>query len=265
MAFEVASVREDPAGKYQSPPYSIDADDDGDIPSSGIFLADLPLTGYISFAYKLPAQHTMLEHVPDWAKKTHFVIQARVPGKPTKDQLRLMMQSLLEDRFKLKLHFETQVEPVLFMTLMKPGMLGPKLRKHSDGPPCTVVAPHPPNSTLTFDMFPCEGYLAIDRPDHTVLSGARNTTMQLMAAFFTNVGHMRPIVDQTGLSGKIDFSMEYTPEPRDPLKAGAGAEEEFSGTTFLEAVNDQLGLKLTSGKAPLSIPVIDNVEMPSPN
>ena len=265
MTFEVASVREDPTGKYQTPPYSIDSDDDGDISSSGIFLADLPLTSYISFAYKLDQQHPMLEHLPEWVKNKHFVIQARVPGKPTKDQLRLMMQSLLADRFKLELHFETETVPVLFMTLIKPGKNGAGLRQHSDGPPCTVVVPHPPNSTASFDMFPCNVYLAINQADHTILAGARNTTVELMAAFFTNVGHMRPIVNETGLSGKIDFSMVYTPEPKDPLKAGTGNEEEFSGTTFLEAIKDQLGLKLEPGKSPIPIPVVDHVEMPSQN
>jgi len=264
MTFEVASVREDPTGKYKSPPYSTDSDDEV-IDSQGIFEADLPLTGYISFAYKLDQQHPMLEHLPPWATSKHFEIQARVAGKPTKDQLRLMMQSLLEDRFKLKLHFEMREMPVLFMTLIHPGKPGPGLRLHSDGPPCDVVAPRPPNATASFEMFPCYAYIAINKPDHTVLAGSRNTTTRLMAAFFTNVGHMRPIVDQTGLNGKIDFSMTYTPERRGPAPTGADAGEEFAGTTFADAIKDQLGLKLEPGKAQLPIPVVDHVEMPTKN
>jgi len=262
--FEVASVREDLSGKYSTPPFSIDSDDDF-ADTGGLFTADGPLTTYISFAYKLSQQHNMLSHLPDWAKSKHFEIQARAAGHPTKDQMRLMMQSLLADRFKLALHFETQETQVLVMTLTKPGKMGPRLRLHADGPPCNVVAPHTPGSTVTFDMFPCRSYMAINMPDNVLLAGARNTTAELMGAFFTNVGHMRPIVDRTGIAGNIDFSMMYTPEKRGAAAGSADASVDLPETTFEQAVKDQLGLKLEPAKAPLQIPVIDHVEMPSEN
>ena len=124
MAFEVASVREDPSGKFLSPT-PFDSDDDNSNVSS-IFTADLPLTSYISFAYKLSKMHPMLANLPQWAETKHFVINARGVGNPTKDQLRLMMQTLLADRFRLAIHFEAQETPVLLMTLLKPGKLGPR-------------------------------------------------------------------------------------------------------------------------------------------
>jgi uncharacterized protein (TIGR03435 family) len=262
--FEAASIREDPERKYKSPPYSTDADDDGVIPA-GLFIADSALTSYISFAYKLPQQHPMLEHLPQWAKERHFVIEARPEGTPTKDELRLMMQSLLADRFHLRLHFESREEPVLIMTLRTPGRPGPGLRLHKDGPPCTVATEHKPGTPVTFDMFPCGQYLAIDRRDHTVLAGARNTTIELMSAFFNNVGQLRPIVDRTGIAGTVDFSMVYAPEPRGSAAVEANAYTPSAGVPFLDAIKDQLGLRLESGKASLRIPVVDDVQPPSPN
>jgi len=263
MEFEVASVREDPSGKYVGPPFSTDADDDFS-DAGGLFTADSPLSGYISFAYKLPQQNPMISNLPQWAKSKHFEIQARAAGKPTKDQMRLMMQSLLADRFKLAVHFEAQEMPVLVMALAKPGKMGPRLRLHADGPPCDVVAPRPAGAPVTFDMFRCNLYLAINEPDNVILAGARNTTVQLMAAFFTNVGHMRPIVDRTGIAGTIDFSMEYTPEKRGGSTA-ADAPADVPGTMFEQAVKDQLGLKLEPAKAPVNVLVVDRVELPTEN
>jgi uncharacterized protein (TIGR03435 family) len=264
MEFEVASVREDASGKYKPPPFSIDPDDDF-VDTGGLFTADLSLQGYIDFAYKLPQQYNLLSHLPDWARKKQFEIQARAPANTTKDQMRLMMQALLADRFKLVLHYEKQETDALLMTLAKPGKMGPRLRLHADGPPCTVVASRPPGAAVTFDMFRCNSYIAINMPENVILAGARNTTVESMAAFFSNVGHMQPIVDRTGIGGNIDFSMEYTPERRGASAANADGQAEVPGTTFDQAVKDQLGLKLEPAKVPLEIPVVDHIEMPSEN
>ncbi len=265
MSFEVASIRQDPSGKFTTPPYSIDSDDDY-TSTGGLFTADAPLTTYVSFAYKLDQMHSMLSHLPKWASTEHFEIRARAAGNPTKDQMRLMMQSLLADRFRLAIHFETRELPVLALTLLKPGKLGPKLRPHAEGPACNVVAPRTANSTVNLDMFPCNVYMAFNNPDHVILAGARNTTVELMAAFFSNMGQLgRPVVDRTGLSGKIDFAVEFTPEPSGSRATDAAPQSDLPAETFLEAVNDQLGLRLEPTKATLEIPVVDHVEMPSEN
>src|SRR5580658_5634043 len=70
-----------------------------------------------------------------------FDIEAQAPGNPTKDQMRLMIQSLLAERFKLAVHFETRDAPVFALTLVKPGKTGPKLLPHSEGPPCPDYTP----------------------------------------------------------------------------------------------------------------------------
>ena len=158
--FEAASVREDPTPKYMvSMP--VDSDEDW-VPTRGLFDVEGPLTrSTCSSALRtaqLPQQHNMLSYLPEWAKTKYFKIQARAAGDPTKDQMRLMVQALLVERFKLALHFEAQDTPVLVMSLTKPGTMGPRLRLHKDGPPCDVVTPRPPGATITFtDMFSVQG------------------------------------------------------------------------------------------------------------
>jgi uncharacterized protein (TIGR03435 family) len=106
--------------------------------------------------------------------------------------------------------------------------------------------------------------VATDRPD-LYLAGARNTTVELMAAFFANVGYKKPVVDRTGITDRIDFSMEYVPERRGTPASGGDTEAAVPGATFDQAVKNQLGLRLEPGRAPLQIPVVDRVEMPSEN
>ena len=82
-------------------------------------------------------------HLPKWADTDYFEIQARGPANATKDQMRLMMQSLLAERFQLAVHFETHEISVLAVALIKPGKPGPGLSPHDQGPPCH--APSSPN------------------------------------------------------------------------------------------------------------------------
>ena len=79
----------------------------------------------------------MFAHLPKWVITDRYSIDARAAGNPTKDQMRLMVQSLLADRFQLAAHFATQEVPVFALTVVKDGKLGPKLIAHADG----VLAP----------------------------------------------------------------------------------------------------------------------------
>jgi uncharacterized protein (TIGR03435 family) len=103
-----------------------------------------------------------------------------------------------------------------------------------------------------------------------ILFGGRDTTMEMMARSFSIARLGRPVVDETGLTGKYDFTLNYAPEPG-TFGTGPGAEPQDApasgaqGPSFLEAVKDQLGLKLKPGKAPLKVLVIDQVERPTQN
>ena len=267
MAFDVVSVRPD-KGPFRSPNFPLDVGDafesmQTNLAPHGRFSADFALLTYIRFAYKLSLtqeqREAMLARLPKWAGTDRFEIEARAEGNPARDQMRLMMQSLLADRFKLAVHFETQVVPVLALTPVKPGKMGPKLHPHAEGAPCDAPAEKPADGA---QLFPprCDVYMMAMSPEHMNRSGSRNTTMDLFASAIPGMGRVgRPVVNQTGLSGKYDFVLEWTPEPTSPVAPTA------DGPTFLDALREQLGLKLESTKAPLTLLVIDHVELPSEN
>jgi bla regulator protein blaR1 len=294
MSFDVASVKlsKIPAvvtvGPNQAPPrpptFSLGPDDAK--PRGGHFYARFDVGSYIQFAYKLAPFQTAaaLADAPKWLGTDRFEIEAEAQGNPTKDQMRLMMRSLLAERFKLTVHFETKQIPVLALRQVKAGKLGPKLVPHSQGPPCPEYQGFALDlSDPRKEVFPhdCVAGAGRGMPDGTQFIGRRNTTMAIAALDFYNAGSGageidRPVVDQTGLNGTFDFLVEYKsannnglppalrPAPDNPPVA-APPSDEFGGALFVEALRQQLGIKLVRTKAPVRMLVIDRVERPSEN
>jgi uncharacterized protein (TIGR03435 family) len=182
-------------------------------------------------------------------------------GKPTKDQLRVMMQALLVERFGLRLHFERQTVPVLALTLAKPGKTGPQLIPHAQGPPCektTDTSDSTPQGT-TATVFPRVCYMYGAHPLQSGLFefGSRSTPMSQLAQVLPHMEDQGyPIVDQTGLVGSYDFTLSFVLRSRQPP---------MDGPEFLTSLKDQLGLVLKKTTEPLEVLVIDHVEEPSPN
>jgi len=262
LSFEVASIKLADPEKFTPPNFALNFLDsfEGANPH-GRFVAQFPVQIYLAFAYKLfpysqDQKDAMLANVPKWISTDQYAINAQAEGDPTKDQMRLMMQSLLADRFKLAVHFERLEVPVLALVLDKPGKMGPKLSPHSNGPACDALQ-------LPSDVFPpvCNAIMATGRPNNSILMGSRNVTMAQVAATFTISGRLtRPVVDQTGLDGRFDFTLEWIRDSND----GALADLQ-EGTVFQEALQEQLGLKLKSTKVSMDTLVIDHVERPSEN
>jgi uncharacterized protein (TIGR03435 family) len=270
MAFEVASIRLSKPGTFTPPSFPL-SPDDAYSPNGGVLSADFPLGIYLIFAYKIVdiSQYESLEaQMPKWAETDSYTIHAKAEGNPTKDQMRLMVQALLADRFKLAVHFKNQEVPVLAATLIKPGKLGPKLRAHVDGPPCDGPASTKGSSANGVDVFPstCGVFSAQATPTHNILLGSRNSTMAQIVAVLPTVAKLnRPGVDRTGLSGRFDFTIEWTPERNTSAVPGEQTQAELQGTTIYEALKEQLGLKLESTKASMEVLVVDHVERPSEN
>jgi bla regulator protein BlaR1 len=273
MTFDVASVRMSPT--FVPPIFGLDlADSYGTSDPQGHFFATFPLSSFIGFAYKLtftPEQKEAMEdRLPKWFANDFFQINARAEGNPTKDQMRVMMQSLLADRFNLKIHFETREVTAYAIVLRKSGKTGPKLRPHAEGPPCDLSqrSPSGDSPAKDTDVYPpvCDRYKLISKSKGVLLLGSRNTTMALLAAYLPSVEDLgRPLVDETGLSGRFDFTLEWTPEEDGPSTSETGTAIASSDATFLEAVKEQLGLEFKAAKAPLRILVIDHIEKPSEN
>jgi uncharacterized protein (TIGR03435 family) len=269
LRFQTASIRLDKSGTFKKPNFPLSADD-GLPPSDGTFYADFPLIVSIQFAYKLwftPEEtRALYASLPKWVLSDAYEIRAQAAGKPTKDQMRLMLQSLLAERFGLKVHFEDQQLRVFALTLIKPGKLGPKLSPHVAS--CAVAPPAKEASAKDVFPPPCldQALMTIPKPNHVRLTGTRNTTMPLIATYLSSIGELdRPVIDQTGLEGRFDFSLEFTPDSSLPAPGDPDAEPGPSVTTFRAALQEQLGLKLEATKAVRSVLVVDAVERPTEN
>jgi uncharacterized protein (TIGR03435 family) len=245
-------------------------------PTGGLFSAtDVSLSQYLAFAYKLNEErmHAVQSQLPKWANTNRYDIQAKASGNPTKDQMRLMMQALLADRIKLALHYETRQVPVFALVLDKPGKLGPQLQLHPNASPCSSAptpGPGPEFSTTVAGGFPeicgvITGGLQPSAPGRLRI-GARGVPAAMFASMM-NVGVTgidRPVLDKTGLTGKVDFVIEFTRQFNGPLPLDAPQPDE-SGPTYLEALKDQLGLKLVPQTGPVDVLIIDHIEESSPN
>jgi uncharacterized protein (TIGR03435 family) len=274
MAFSVASVKPDTADMNPETVHANVPMGNGDYynPTGGLFrTTDFSLSTYISFAYKLSSNDfkALSDQLPKWALSARYDIEARADGNPTKDQMRLMMQSLLADRFKLAVHWETKQIPVYAMVLDKPGKTGPQLMAHPKDAPCTTVYGEGPVGSASPDTLAnglpasCGGIQMLQPTvKDRIRYGARNVTLGLLANSLSgDAGLDRPMVDETGLSGTFDFTIEFPAEGVE----GPNPQPDQSGPTFVQALKDQLGLKLIEKNATVDVIVVDHIEEPTPN
>src|SRR5208337_1943145 len=208
---------------------------------------------------------------PSWIDSERYNIEAKEPDSVAEElpklppaqrgeQLRLMVQSLLADRFKLKLSRETKELPVYALVVAKNG---PKLQEAKPGDTY-------PNGIKGPDGRPAGG-AGMMRMGPGQLTGQGLPMASLAHLLSEQLG--RTILDQTELKGKYDFTLQWTPDqslagmPMGPEGGKPGTDNapppESSGPSIFTAIQEQLGLKLESTKGPVEIIVIDHVEHPS--
>ena len=249
--FDVASVK--PGTEPKAPNFPLTPDNSYPI-TGGRLSGALQLTVYIQFAYKLrltPAQvERMIAHLPRWVGDEPFEIEAKGDPTATKDQMRLMMQSLLAERFGLRVHFENHEEPVLELELVRAGKPGSGIQVHHENGSCDSPEAFPPS---------CSVFLVRLRSDGTRDLGGRNVTVADLAEVLPIVDHTlgQVVVDRTGLRGHFDVLANWMPEADPPA--------EPAGPTFRQALNDQLGMKLRSGRDSVRTLVIDRIVRPDQN
>jgi uncharacterized protein (TIGR03435 family) len=268
MAFDVASLKPNNSGGqfasnigplYPGAPYS---------PTGGFFSAtNVNLAVLVLFAYDLDNVQfeNLFNHLPKWGTTDRFDVQAKSEANPSREQMQLMMQSLLADRFKLAVHRETKEGPIYALILVKPGKLGPQLKP--DAEPCSTdpssVSPTP--SAGVAGEFPpvCGAMRMTPTTPGRMRIGGRNETMETLAMNLSGGTVDRPVVDRTGLVGGFDLSLEWQPDG--PQPPGTNPQPDRDGPTFQEALQEQLGLKLESATGPITVLFVDHVEKPSPN
>jgi uncharacterized protein (TIGR03435 family) len=205
-----------------------------------------PLTAILSFSYNVQAKQII--GLPPWADTDKYDIDAEPDGEgaPSDKQWKSMLQKLVAERFKLTFHQEKKELSVYVLSVAK---TGPKLTK-SEGDPNGLPG-------LFF-----RGKLGD--------LGVRNANMGDFTGLMQQAVLDRPVLDQTGITGRYDFTLVWTPD--DSQFAGVGAkippapaDDGKAPPNLYTAIQEQIGLKLEATKAPADVMVIDHVEKPSEN
>jgi uncharacterized protein (TIGR03435 family) len=170
-------------------------------------------------------------------------------------QMELMLRTLLEERFALRLHRETRELPVYELTVAKPGKL-----KQAD---CTVFDPEtlPPSgqTEARYCGTSSEGRKGID----WTLNGTGMNMTDLAVALSWLIGG-RTVIDKTGFTGTFDAHLRWTPGQGETGANVPPSPDDVNESIFT-VLQDQLGLRLKTGRAPVEVIVIDNAERPTPN
>jgi len=217
-AFEVASIKPNHSGRSGS-----DSDDhEGVLTANNLSLKRLIMRAYQVRDYQVTG--------PDWLDNERFDIAAKPPSAAEGEQLNLMLQNLLADRFKLVLHHENKVFPVYGLLVAKGG---PKVKEVED------------NGSHD------------NRGKRGQFVGLRCSMARLAEQLGRSMD--RPVVDMTDLKGVFNLTLNWTPEEARAAKEETRADVQ-TYPPLLTALQEQLGLKLEPKKAPIDVLVIDHVE-----
>lgn len=245
-SFEVASIRRsDPAegNRYLAPE-----------PGGRLRVVNLPVTTLVWMAYGV--QSFQVVDGPAWAAADGYDIVAKAPDGTAvnMESFRPMLQTLLADRFQLKLRRETRDLPIYNLVLAnRDKALGTKLKRSAID--CTGNTPPPADPSL---LASCGAWA---RPGGFSMGGMpiRVFTRLLSPAV------SRVIVDQTQLAGTWDLEVSYTPDLTTAPGAGGDARPPSDSPTLFTALREQLGLNLEPGRGPVEVLVIESVARPTEN
>ena len=257
LAFETASVKPNKSGDEERFT-RVD-------PGGGLTVVNMQLRELITWAYQI--QSFQLEGGPGWIASDRFDILAKpereVPSTGEQDPRRMMLRTLLADRFKLVMHKETKELPIFELVLARQdGKLGPQLRPAAVDCAARAAAARagtPPPSSGP----PGPGFCGTTMNPVSVRGGG--ATMAMLASLLERAAK-RLVIDRTGLKGNWDLEVNYTPD-RSQLPPGVELPSSIdpNGPSLFTALEEQLGLKLRPARGPVEVLVIDSVQQPTPN
>lgn len=217
-------------------------------------LAETDNIGMIQVAYNRYASGQLtsvniipIEGGPDWIHTERFAIDAKSDGHPGVLMMQgPMMQTLLEDRFKLKIHRETRQGPVYELTL---GKGAPKLKPFQEGNCTPVTIGHSlpvlaANQRLCRNMVNPRGLVEFEGGPLSMFAGLLGMVLD------------RPVIDKTGITNQVTIHLVFSPDDS-PVPSDAPG--------IFQAVQEELGLKLVPAKGPMDVLVIDHIERPTEN
>ena len=211
------------------------------IPTGSAFqTVNVAMLGTIMRAYQVKN----VVGVPDWVENERYDIEAKAATKPGPDEVNAMLRTMLKQRLNLKAHIEAREIPVYALVVARPNH--PGLKPVTGGCDANPTTPPGPSGAP-----PC-GYTWSD----AIRSGG--ITIQRLAGLFDWVAG-RVVIDRTGLSGRYEFTLRFTPPT---VAVGARSEER---PDLFTALQEQLGLRLEPTRAPVDTLVIDLIQRPSEN
>ena len=241
-SFEVASIKVNTIGNEQAGPQNPQ-------PGGRVTLTNRTLRFLVQFAYspfESPLHDFQIVGGPDWVDRDRFDITAKMPGDPvpnpeTANLARLMLRTLLAERFHLRVRNESREFPVYALQLHRPdGRLGPGLRRRPDS--CEgVVRPAPLCGLLK------GGRGALTFRGVSISSLLRPSALG---------GLDRIVIDQTRLEGNFDIDLTWSP---------ANEPQPSDAPSIFTAVQEQLGLRLVPTRAPLDVLVIEDAQRLTPD
>ncbi|HTP33752.1 MAG TPA: TIGR03435 family protein [Candidatus Acidoferrales bacterium] len=269
LIFEVASIKPAAPQRMARLQGSVDGGPGTSDPSR-IRFTDMPLKVLVMRAYGVQGFQVS---GPSWMDNQRFDIIAKVPDGATKEDARIMLQNLLADRFKLKLHKGSNEAAFYELVGAKGGV---KLKEAAQTPAAPAEGaggppPGPPRGKDGLLRTP-HGQLGIQATANgrMRMQGDAVTMARLTEVLGMVVG--RPVVDKTGLTGTYDVMLDFSPQgmgpgPKgpEPGEVGGNAAEaprdsNESGPTIFIALQEHLGLKLESRRGPVDLLVVDSVE-----
>ena len=181
---------------------------------------------------------------PAWIETEHYDILALTPGdkQPTHDEQMAMLRTLLADRFRLTFHRESKIFPIYSLELAKGGS---KLK------PSTASPTDQPQVIST--VYP-----------ERILMPARNASMADFTSVLQRAILDRPVVDNTNLTGRYDFDLEWAPD-ESQFGGDIPASTDASIPPFFTAIEQQLGLRIVATRGPIQAIVVDHADHPSAN
>jgi uncharacterized protein (TIGR03435 family) len=240
ITFEVASIK-------------LNSANDGRVaimPTAGgrLTMTNSSLRMLIRFAYNL--QDNQLVGGPAWLDTDRYDILAKAEGEATREQMQQMLQTLLAERFQLKVHRETRELPVYALVAAKGGS---KL-KPTDANPSAA-----------------NGGIRIARGAAITQVEGIMSMEQFAQLLSSQLG--RTIVDKTGLSGNYELKLQWSPDSSEGPRGSGGAPVVASGeggapptdpslTSVYTAIQEQLGIRLDAQKGPVPVLVIDSAQKP---
>ena len=199
------------------------------------------LLNAITFAYDVHEQQ--IAGAPSWKSTDRFeiVLKPDTPGQPNPRQLRRLIQKVLTERFQLAFH--TEKRELSVYTITQPANTTHKMTAATSG------------ANLPTLRYPRAGLLP-----------ARNATMIELAQSLQTAVMDRPVINQTKIEGRFDFTLDWMPDETQFASFGTPQQLPDSGKpNIYEAFREQLGLKLEATRAPADILVIEKVEKPADN